>query len=297
LKKHLINRAIQKYIPNNLIMYKPDIAQAKKRFEEGSKNPVWLNQDTLEKLYKKYPNVHNYKYDLASLKKRGEVSAQRILKLLPMKTKPFSFLELGCHDGMTSCALHRKGYMTHAIDINPFCIDRRAILEGVKFQQMNAEVLTYPTNSMNATFSFNMFEHVNDPETVLKEMLRVTKNFGFVYLKFAPLYYSPNGFHISKMFPIPYCQFLFSENQILDFLGFNKDIFVNLNKWSLADYCKLWINYENQLTPIFYKEQLDISHVNLISKYPSCFKSKSSRFDNFLVTSVEILFQKGDIQK
>jgi hypothetical protein len=41
-----------------------------------------------------------------------------------------------------------------------------------------------------------------------------------------------------------------------------------------------------------YEEIRDLSHLDLIRRYPSCFKSKATLLDNFVVSSIRVVFQK-----
>ena len=39
---------------------------------------------------------------------------------------------------------------------------------------------------------------------------------------------------------------------------------------------------------------LDLSHLTLIRRYPFCFKSSSNEFEDFIVDSISVLFEKSD---
>ena len=105
------------------------------------------------------------------------------------------------------------------------------------------------------------------------------------------------GAHAYSTITVPYCQFLFQKNILNDFAiqnGLNPIDFGHVNGWSIQSYRALWNKYSHALRRIRYHEQVDLSHLNLISKYPSCFKSKSDCFDNFIVKKISVLFQKTD---
>lgn len=106
---------------------------------------------------------------------------------------------------------------------------------------------------------------------------------------------SPMGLHGYRSVTVPYCQFLFPEEMIHDFIyekGLKQINYDHVNKWSLKDYRKLWDKYSGRLEKVRYHEGLNVSHLDLIMKYPSCFRSKTKFFDNLVASSISVLFKK-----
>ncbi len=294
--KQIANKIIPKLVPQKLLLYKSSIIKAKKILEKAPEEPFWLERDILESLQEKYPYPQEYGYDPQSLVKRGTRRARKILKLLRAdKEKINTFLELGCWDGMVSCALQSMGKITTAIDKRSTGFDERAVSEGVKLLQMDATKLLFEDESFDFVFSFDTFEHFSEPELALKEAIRVVKKGGYIYLEFGPLYMSSMGLHAYRSITVPYCQFLFPKELLIDFAmvrGLKPIDFDQINEWSLEDYHKLWKQYSHKLKIVRYHEKFDTSHVDLIMKYPSCFKTKTKYFDNLIVSSIEVLFKK-----
>ncbi len=273
------------------------LCRAKKAFERPPENPVCLDWQMLETLQEMYPFRSEYGYDPQSLEQRGEKRAEEILSLIHTKTeRMITFLELGCWDGMVSCALKRRGKITTAIDNRSQGFDERALREGVALLQMDASYLAFKDESFDFVLSYDGFEHFAEPELVLQEAIRVVKRKGYIYISFGPLYMSPSGLHVYRSITVPYCQFLFSKELLKDFVkakGLKPVEFAKVNGWSLEDYRQLWNKYSHMLKGIRYYEKLDLSHLDLIMKYPSCFKSKTKYFDNLIVSSIEVLFRKS----
>jgi len=294
--KHITNRIISKLVPQKLLLYKFSIIKAKKIFEKAPEESIWLEREILDSLQEKYPYPPEYGYDPQSLVNRGTKRARKILKLLRTDKELINtFLELGCCDGMVSCALQRMGKITTAIDKRSTGLDERAVNEGVKFLQMDATKLQFEDESFDFVFSFDTFEHLTEPELVLKEAIRVVKKGGYIFIEFGPLYMSPMGLHAYRSITVPYCQFLFPKELLIDFVmveGLQPIDFDQINEWSLEDYRKLWKQHSHQLKKVRYHEKLDTSHVDLITKYPSCFKNRTKYFDNLIVQSIEVLFKK-----
>lgn len=294
----------QKIFPRTIIynlwilFSKRKISRAKKTFKQSIEIPIWLERDALEKLQQKYPCPPEYKYDPQSLEKRGEERARELLNLNPIKIDHdiTTFLELGCWDGMASCALQKIGKKTTAIDYRSKGFDERALKQGVTLLQMDATNLQFENESFDFVFSYDVFEHLADPELVLQEAIRVVKPGGYIYLDFGPLYMSPMGLHAYNSIYVPYCQFLFQNSLLNDFAnenGLESIDFDQVNGWSLDDYRKLWNSHPQILEKTMYCEEHNLFHLNLIMKYPSCFKSKTKNFDDLLVSKIKVLFKKN----
>lgn len=263
-------------------------------FAAADEEPFFLGAEALESLQKRYPGYPEYGYDAEILEKRGTARASEIMRL-PGAREAESFLELGCWDGMVSCALNCMGKRTTAVDYRDTGFDERARGEGVRLLQMDAASLRFEDESFDIVFSYDAFEHFASPEDVLGEAIRVVKDGGYIYLEFGPLYFSPLGEHAYRSITVPYCQFLFTKTAINEFAvrnGLSPIDFSHVNGWSIERFRALWERYSHVIRKIRYREILDLSHLNLIRAYPECFRSKSSYFDNFVVSNISALFQK-----
>jgi ubiquinone/menaquinone biosynthesis C-methylase UbiE len=268
--------------------------KARRIFEQAEVKPDWLGAEMLETLQRKNPFPPEYGYDPQSLERRGKERVREILRLINNKNLT-NFLELGCWDGMVSCILHRHGKITTAIDNRSEGFDERAIREGVKLLKMDAAHLEFKDESFDFVFSYDSFEHFTQPDLVLQEVIRVAKKGGYIYLVFGPLYMSPKGLHAYRSVTVPYCQFLFRKEVLRNFThmkGLEPIDFDQLNGWSLDNYRELWNRFSHSLKKVKYYEQIDPSGLDLIMKYPSCFKNKTPGFDNLIVSSIEVLFEK-----
>ena len=270
--------------------------KAKRRFKLSSKIPYWLDSNMLKILQDKYDYPEKYGYDQQTLERRGRERAIELIKSLPNKNNyPTDFLELACGDGMVSCALQKFGKVTTGIDIQPNCFNERAAIEGVSFHRMNAGNLQFENETFDCVFSYAAFEHFAEAERVLKEAIRVVRKGGYIYLNFGPLYMSPFGLHAYRSLTVPYCQFFFPPEILENFTkkkGLKPPDFRSINCWSLEDYRELWIRHSNTLERMRYYEYRNVSHIDLIMRFPSCFKSKTNSFEDLIVSEIEILFKK-----
>lgn len=149
-------------------------AETRRIFSTAADIPSYLDMEVLEDLQMRYPPSPEYGYDPRTLEKRGREKCAAILRL-PGARQAKSFLELGCWDGMASCALLGKGKAVTAIDNRDTGFDERAARQGVLLRQMDATNLQFPDDSFDYIFSYDAFEHFAEPERVLQEAIRVVK--------------------------------------------------------------------------------------------------------------------------
>lgn len=91
-------------------------------------------------------------------------------------------LDIGTGKGHLSMAIARNGRKCISIDLSAEEIQYarlNAIYEGldklIDFRLANAKKMDFPTESFDCIVTANFFHHVDQPEPVLKEMLRVCK--------------------------------------------------------------------------------------------------------------------------
>ena len=270
--------------------------KVRKIFEQAPEKSSWLGWTELESLQGKYPFPPMVSYDPDSLEKRGAKRAEEILRFGANKRKQLeTFLDLGCWDGMVCCALHRMGKSATGIDIRSEGFDDRAVREGVTLLQMDATNLEFEDESFDFVFSYGSFEHFSEPELVLQEAIRVLRKGGLLYLDFGALYMAPQGLHAYRSITVPYRQILFPKDLLGEFVkakGLPSIDFDSVNGWSLEKYRKLWDRYSHRLKKLHYYEIPDLSHLDLIAKYTSCFKGKTESFDNLIITAIRVLSEK-----
>jgi ubiquinone/menaquinone biosynthesis C-methylase UbiE len=196
---------------------------------------------------------------------------------------------------MTCQALHALGKTAIGVDIRVEGLHPQARAGGAAFAGMDVAHLGFHDESFDFAFSFNSFEHFRNPEAVLGEALRVLRPGGYLYLEFGPVYYSPKGAHQFQTVSVPYVECLFTK-ETLSAYATARDIPLKkyswMNEWPLHHYRDLWRRYETQLERVIYYEIYNADHVDLIVRYPSCFKSKTNIFDDLIISNIEALFRK-----
>jgi len=270
---------------------------ARRVFEAAGQAPSFLGLAELDALQRAYPvEPMTYKYDPESLRERGRERARTLLSLVARDPDSLQrFLDLGMWDGMTCHALQEMGKAAYGIDIRVEGVDPRARAGGARFCGMDAGRLGFVDGSFDFVFSFNSFEHFPDPEIVLREALRVLRPGGYLYLEFGPLWLSPRGAHQFQTISVPYVECLFTKETLTQYAAAH-DIplmgFFWMNEWPLSRYRTLWDRFAAQMERTVYYEIYNADHVDLITRYPSCFRSKTDQFDDLIVSNIEALFRK-----
>ncbi|WRH76558.1 MAG: class I SAM-dependent methyltransferase [Sphingobium sp.] len=130
-----------------------------------------------------------------------QIFAERIHAVLRAND---NVLDLGAGAGIIAVMNFRgKARRICGIDLDPRVIDNPYLDEG---QVCDANSIPYPDNSFDLIFSDNVFEHLEQPELVLKEAARVLKPGGRLLFK------TPNRWHymplIARMTPHRFHQFI-----------------------------------------------------------------------------------------
>lgn len=114
----------------------------------------------------------------------------RVLQYLAFKSS--SILDLGCGEGTRLNLISTKKSKNFGIDISPKAIS----LAKKRFPHLNflvgdIEKIPFPADTFDLVYSAFTFEHLDNPEKVIKEALRVLKDNGKLVIV-APNYGSPN---------------------------------------------------------------------------------------------------------
>ena len=298
--KELVRRRIPPALAPALFVGRQRYAAARTRaarqaFDTAERTPQWLNPVLLDRLQERYPSAGGggYGYDSDSLERRG---AERSRVLGPLLDRPrASTLEIACADGMVSRHLAKAGARATALDLSDVLFDDRARRAGVRLVQADAAEMPFGEAEFDVVCSFNAFEHVTDPEAVLREAIRVTKPGGVVYLLFGPLYWSSYGLHAMRSITVPFCHLLFERPALESYVDAH-DLepipFETLNGWTLGQFRDLWRRHAASLEPEVYREIPSLRGIDLVVEHPSCFRGKAHDFDNILVGVIEARFRR-----
>lgn len=125
--------------------------------------------------------------------------------------------DIGSGDGIIDLALMVRGRPRELVgyDVNPTPVDRllevagrfagiRELPPGLSFRQSEPERLDAPDASYDVVVTWSVFEHARDPLGLLREMRRIVRDDGELFLQLWPFYHSHRGSHLWDWFPEPF---------------------------------------------------------------------------------------------
>jgi 2-polyprenyl-3-methyl-5-hydroxy-6-metoxy-1,4-benzoquinol methylase len=135
-------------------------------------------------------------------------------------------LDVGCGDGFIDLGLVRKLHPSLLVGTDLFETDldelrflarehlNEDLPDNLKFSVCTEQSLPFPDSSFDVVMSWSVFEHVSDPVAVLRDIRRVLRPGGYMFLQIWPLFFSQHGSHLWKWFPEGW-QHLFSTPERL----------------------------------------------------------------------------------
>ena len=177
------------------------------------------------------PVVHPFNLNNAGLKTYAEWQYEKgldtIAFYMPFTDKETMFsgktvLDVGCGAaGKTLYYASLGAEMVYGVDVvERYAVEAEALAEKLdlteKFKFLTADAAELPfSDDMFDTIVMNdAMEHVNKPEAVLTETLRVLKPGGRIYINFPP-YNHPFGAHLSDAVYIPWVHVFFNEKTLI----------------------------------------------------------------------------------
>lgn len=135
--------------------------------------------------------------------------------------------DIGCGDGLTDLGVARRLVPASLIgfDIRPTDTDQLVsaaarVLRGsglpsnLSFQQCGETSLPAADGTFDCVITWSAFEHISDPVAVLREIRRVLKPTGHLFLQLSPFYDSPKGSHLEGWYPEGFVQHRLTKEQI-----------------------------------------------------------------------------------
>ena len=142
-------------------------------------------------------------------------AADQVLDFVGLEGKAVA--DIGSGDGIIDLALMLRGRPRELVgyDVNPTQVDhlldvaRRhagvtALPAGLSFRASEPERIDGPDAAYDVVLTWSVFEHARDPRGLLREMRRIVRDDGVLFLQLWPFYHSHRGSHLWDWFPEPY---------------------------------------------------------------------------------------------
>ncbi len=156
--------------------------------EEPEPNPGAQDQDMLRRLQARYVEKKKKSDSDQGTGVANDLWAEMARLSALGKLEPGDrVLDVGCSLGAWTNLLDRAGYESHGLDFSPGLVEEarrrsEASGSGAIFTLGPAEAIPYPDGHFDAVICNYMLEHAADWESVVKEIGRVVRPGGVVYL-------------------------------------------------------------------------------------------------------------------
>lgn len=227
---------------------------------------------------------------------RGARRASWLIPLARLEQPGARIFEAACGDGMTGYAFASYRHRVTLHDLEDWRDDRAKELPFVA-GDLGSRLPLEP-ESFDFLFSYNAFEHINDPGAALGELVRLCRKGGIIYLDFGPLYAGPWGLHAYSSLYMPYPQYLFAPEFVarklrelgLRDLGRERAELQPLNRWTVAQFERSWRDCGCEILATTYRDET--GHLSLIERFPEAFQGRGLTYRDLVTDQVAVTLRK-----
>ncbi len=164
--------------------------------------------------------------------------------------KDKTFLDIGCAVGVFLLDLESRGWDAHGTDISKSAVDY-CCSKGLKVRQGTLEEVNYPDESFDFIVMHHVIEHIPSPANTLKEIMRILKPGGRLFIKTPCCDSIPSILAGNKWFNDPDHIYFFSKATLLKLVesaGFSvcaSHCYVGVKSETYPDF---WIHH--QISPL-----------------------------------------------
>jgi SAM-dependent methyltransferase len=136
--------------------------------------------------------------------------------------------DVGCGDGIIDLGLALKGRPAELVGYDLIDVDSGALLRAargagvagelppaLRFERSEPTAIPAADESFEIVVTWSVFEHVDDPVSLLWEVRRILKPEGYLFLQLWPFYDSEHGGHLWPHYEGPFPHLLRPDEQIL----------------------------------------------------------------------------------
>lgn len=151
-------------------------------------------------------NVLHFNSFLVARYQKISEQVSRLIKTLPSATTPLQIVDFGCGDGVQLHVVRKSNSKTSfefaGIDLSPEAIPVAKRKLSGDFQVGSVYETPYESNRFDFAISCDVIEHLQEPERMVDEMVRVTKPGKFIVIG-TPLKYTEipqDTMHVKEYF-------------------------------------------------------------------------------------------------
>jgi len=138
-------------------------------------------------------------------------------------------LDVGCGEGIKTNYYSQICRSIIGIDISINAIEKHHKKHNSHYLLADGGNLPFRLKIFDIIVSNDVFEHVKNPEIVLKSISYIIKSEGYICINFGPLWLSPFGSHLgfNENWFMPWGHIIFNESKIKKLLKSKKNIEIN----------------------------------------------------------------------
>lgn len=92
---------------------------------------------------------------------------------------------------------------------------KKGLADKFEFVCADCAALLFPNEFADTVIVNDAMEHIDNPEGTIREITRILKRNGRIYINFPP-YYHPMGAHLTDVIYIPWVQLFFSDKTLIE---------------------------------------------------------------------------------
>ena len=139
-----------------------------------------IPKGSTQKLIEDYVTMEDPEY--VEEEKGRRAQARLILSLIAQYKKAGALLDIGCGPGFFLDEAKKKGWSAHGVDLSAWAKEHARLNFDIPVFQGTLNEAQFPDRHFDVIVMNDVIEHLEDPKSALKEIRRVLKNDGILYI-------------------------------------------------------------------------------------------------------------------
>ena len=139
-----------------------------------------IPEDPIKELTQDYVNMADPEYLKEERGRRAQ--ADIVLRKIAKFKRSGKLLDIGCGPGFFLDQAKRQGWAVHGVDLSQWSKDHAKAHFNIDITQGLLTDARFPDRAFDVIVMNDVIEHLEDPKCVLKEIRRILKNDGIIYI-------------------------------------------------------------------------------------------------------------------